>query len=134
MTIKPKGKIFSPGNTRAVKENPAYYECIKYWLNEGYTLRYSGGMAPDCFHVFKKGEGVFSSVSKNNPKLRVLYEVLPIAFLAEKAGGASSDGEKSLMDLKITGYAQKSDIIIGSREEVMRVQEFLAQGQKKKEE
>jgi len=73
-------------------------------LNAGYTLRYSGGMAPDCFHVFKKGEGVFSSVSLNNPKLRVLYEVLPIAFLTEKAGGKSSDGKNSLMDLKITGY------------------------------
>jgi sedoheptulose-bisphosphatase len=85
-------------------ENPAYFKCIEYWLMKGYTLRYSGGMAPDCFHLFKKGEGVFSSVSKKNPKLRVLYEVLPIAFLTEKAGGKTSDGFQSLMDLKITGY------------------------------
>jgi len=64
-------------------------------------------MAPDCYHVFKKGEGVFSSVSdepKVGAKLRVLYECLPIAFLCEKAGGASSNGEISLLDIKITGY------------------------------
>lgn len=63
MKIRTTGKIFAPGNTRVVKDNKGYYKCIKYWLNSGYTLRYSGGMAPDCFHVFKKGEGVFSSVS-----------------------------------------------------------------------
>lgn len=135
MQIRPKGKIFSPGNSRSIKDNQAYYECIKYWLENGYTLRYSGGMAPDCFHVFKKGEGVFSSVSggKTQPKLRVLYEVLPIAFLVEKAGGLSSDGEKSLMDLQITDYCQKSDIIIGSKEEVERVQGFISLGKSKLE-
>lgn len=52
-------------------------------------------MAPDCFHVFMKGEGIFSSVSypgKVKPKLRFLYEIAPIAFLCEMAGGSSSDG------------------------------------------
>jgi fructose-1,6-bisphosphatase I len=64
-------------------------------------------MAPDCYHVFTKGEGIFSSVSaepKVGPKLRVLYECLPIAFLCEKAGGLSSNGEICLLDLKVEGY------------------------------
>lgn len=128
LKIRPKGKIFAPGNTRVVKDNKGYYKCIKYWLMNGYTLRYSGGMAPDCAHVFKKGEGIFSSVSmpgKSEPKLRVLYEVLPLAFLTEKAGGMASNGEMPLLDIAITGYTQKSDIIIGSQEEVERVIEFL---------
>lgn len=34
-------------------------------------------------------------------KLRVLYEVGPIAYLIEKAGGKSSDGENSALDIKI---------------------------------
>lgn len=86
-------------------------------------------MAPDCYHVFKMGEGIFSSVcdpkNKIESKLRVLYECLPIAFLCEKAGGLSSDGEMNLLDKKITGFTQKTDIIIGSREEVERVDRFL---------
>jgi len=80
-------------------------------------------MAPDCYFIFIKGEGVFSSVSalpKVGEKLRVLYECLPIAFLIEKAGGLSSNGEVSLLDIKISGYTQKTDIIIGSKEEVER--------------
>jgi len=95
MLIKPEGRFFSPGNAKSMKYNKGYRDCIQYWAKNGYTLRYSGGMAPDCFHVFMKGEGIFSSVSypgKVKPKLRFLYEVAPIAFLAEMAGGSSSDG------------------------------------------
>lgn len=59
-------------------------------------------MAPDCYHIFVKREGVFSSVSaepKVTPKLRLLYECAPISFLIEKAGGLSSDGVKSVLDI-----------------------------------
>ena len=85
-------------------------------------------MAPDCFHVFMKGEGIFSSISalpKIKSKLRFLYEVAPIAFLAEKAGGMSSDGEKCILDVEVTGFDQTHDIIIGSLNEVQRCVRFL---------
>lgn len=64
-------------------------------------------MAPDCYHIFSSGEGVFSSVSsepKVTPKLRLLYECAPISFLIEKAGGLSSNGEISVLDIKVNGY------------------------------
>jgi sedoheptulose-bisphosphatase len=128
MVIKPEGRYFSPGNAKSMKYNKGYRDCIQYWAKNGYTLRYSGGMAPDCFHVFMKGEGIFSSVSypgKIKPKLRFLYEVAPIAFLCEMAGGASSDGEDSILDIKNTGYDHVHDIIIGSSEEVARCVRFL---------
>lgn len=128
MMIKPEGRFFSPGNAKSMKYNKGYRDCIQYWAKNGYTLRYSGGMAPDCFHVFMKGEGIFSSVSfpgKVKPKLRFLYEVAPIAFLCEKAGGSSSDGEKSILDVVCTGYDHIHDILIGSSEEVNRCVRFL---------
>lgn len=65
-------------------------------------------MAPDCYHIFKMGNGVFTSIcdkpNKIDCKLRVLYEILPIAFLCEKAGGLSSNGEIDLLDIKITSF------------------------------
>lgn len=94
---------------------------MTYWAKNGYTLRYSGGMAPDCYLLFAKGEGIFASVSSLpdvQPKLRVLYEVLPISHLVIKAGGLASNGVIPLSDLEVKGFTQKSDIIIGSREEV----------------
>jgi sedoheptulose-bisphosphatase len=106
MKIAKKGHFFSAGNTKSILDNKGYHECVRFWSKNGYALRYSGGMAPDCYHIFRKGEGIFSSVSspKVGPKLRLLYECLPIGFLIEKAGGKSSDGEKSLMDVKIESY------------------------------
>lgn len=126
--INPKTTIFSPGNIKAAALNEGYGKCLDYWVKNGYTLRYSGAMAADCFHIFVKGEGIFSSVSappKVGPRLRVLYENLPIAFLVVKAGGWASDGVNHLMQITVTSYTQRSDIIIGSSEEVGRAQDFI---------
>lgn len=53
--------------------------------------------------IMVKGKGIFvNPASAAAPaKLRVLYEVGPIAYLIEKAGGKSSDGENSALDIKI---------------------------------
>lgn len=53
--------------------------------------------------IMVKGKGIFvNPASAAAPaKLRVLYEVGPIAYLIEKAGGKSSDGEGSALDIKI---------------------------------
>ena len=129
--IRTEGKYFSPGNTRSIQDNHGYREAIQFWSRNGYILRYSGGMATDCYHIFSKGEGVFSSVSaepKVASKLRLLYECAPIAFLIEKAGGLSSNGVISVLDIQVKGFTQKCDIIIGSREDVERVDRFLAKG------
>ncbi len=121
--LKTKTNIFSPGNIKAAALNKGYGLCMDYWIQNGYTLRYSGCMAADCFHIFVKGEGIFSSVSalpKVGPRLRVLFENLPIAFLIVKAGGWASDGTNHLMRITVDSYTQRSDIIIGSQEEVGR--------------
>ena len=47
--IKKKGNIFAPGNLRAGTDNPKYKKCIDYWIENGYTLRYTGGMVPDIY-------------------------------------------------------------------------------------
>jgi sedoheptulose-bisphosphatase len=77
------------------------------WLESGYTLRYSGGFAPDAAQIMLKGHGIFSNIASNKykAKLRVLYEVGPIAFLIEKAGGKTiTDKRVSLMKVEIKSY------------------------------
>jgi sedoheptulose-bisphosphatase len=129
LRIRPQGRYFSPGNGKSIKQNKGYNECITYWARNGYTLRYSGGMAPDCYLLFAKGEGVFSSVSSPpsvQSKLRLLYEVYPISHLIVKAGGLASNGKAPIMDTVVSGFTQKSDIIVGSIEEVERCDRFLS--------
>lgn len=122
-------KYFAPGNLRAAQERADYNELVQWYMKEQYTLRYSGGMVPDINHIFKKGSGIFmypGMPSAPNGKLRLLYECGPMSFLMEQAGGASSDGEKSVLDVEITEYHQRSPIFLGTKGEVARCEEMLS--------
>ena len=58
-------------------------------------------MVPDVHHMLSKGGGLFLSPGSAAapPKLRLLFEACPMAFVVEAAGGASSDadGAQSLL-------------------------------------
>ena len=127
-------RIFSPANSRAILDNLAYRKVIEFWTNAGYALRYSGSLSADIYHMFIKGEGVYCSLGSKlqKKKLRILYECAPLAFLIEKAGGLSSNGEVSILDIIVDGYYQKTDLIVGSKEEVQRVQRFVIAEKKKR--
>ncbi len=55
-TVHPQGRIFAPGNLRATFDNPKYAALVRYWIDSKYTLRYSGGLVPDIYHILIKGE------------------------------------------------------------------------------
>lgn len=124
-----EGKMFSPGNLRATFDNPEYAELIKYWIENQYTLRYTGGMVPDVFQIIVKEKGVFSNVISptTKAKLRLLFEVAPLALLVEKAGGESScDGKcVSGLDVIVDQHDQRTQICYGSIGEVKRFEETL---------
>lgn len=63
--------------------------------------------------IMVKGKGIFvNPVSAAAPaKLRVLYEVGPIAYLIEKAGGKSSDGENSALDIQIPNTEVRNKVL-----------------------
>ncbi len=52
------------------------------------------------------------------PKLRLLYECAPLAFVVEAAGGASHDGDGSVLDRQIQSSGDRSVICLGSKAEV----------------
>ena len=54
VTIAAAKKVFAPANLRAARDNAAYAEVVAYWMQEQYTLRYSGGMVPDVHHILAK--------------------------------------------------------------------------------
>ncbi|MEW5309469.1 MAG: hypothetical protein WDW38_001357 [Sanguina aurantia] len=118
-----------PGNLRAIKDNPEYSKLIDFYLENQYTLRYTGGMVPDVFQILVKEKGVFTNVTSptTKAKLRILFEVAPIGLLVEKAGGHSSaDGKQiSALDVPITAYDQRTQICYGSLAEVRRFEEYM---------
>ena len=51
-------------------------------------------------------------------RLRLLYEVNPLAFLVEQAGGIASDGTGRVMDVEPDTLHQRSPVVLGSSNEV----------------
>lgn len=122
-----EGKLFSPGNLRATFDNPDYEKLINYYLKEKYTLRYTGGMVPDVNQIIVKEKGIFTNVisPSSKAKLRLLFEVAPLGFLVEKAGGYSSDGHQSVLDKEIKNLDDRTQVAYGSKDEIIRFEETL---------
>ncbi len=123
--VSDTAKNYSPGNLAAIGDNPGYAAVVDSWLkNAKMTMRYSGCMASDCHHVLSKGQGIFTNVGGAkypDGKLRLVFECGPFAYLMEQAGGAASDGTMAILDKAITDIDQRTPLIIGSKNEVMRV-------------
>eukprot|EP01034_Spumella_vulgaris_P022549 gene22549-28682_t len=150
-TIAAKAKTFAPGNLRATSDNLGYRSLVNYWIDNRYTLRYSGGMVPDVYHILIKGQGVMSNASSHSAKakLRLLYECAPIALIIEAAGGASCVcmnetevaasaattaaneqvvgglGAISLLDVVVTDLDRRVGVCYGSVEEVERFKTYV---------
>jgi len=121
---------YSPGNLRAVTGNDAYRSVLNQWLDDELTLRYSGCMVADIHHILSKGQGIFTNVGGGEKyphgKLRLVFECGPFAYLVEQAGGASSNGGGSILDVKIEEIDQRVPLIIGSKNEVEKVAAVLS--------
>jgi fructose-1,6-bisphosphatase I len=57
-------------------------------------------------------------------KLRLLYEANPMSFIVEQAGGGAVTGKHRIMDLQPESLHQRVPVILGSRNEVERIQGY----------
>lgn len=112
----PEGNLYSPGGLR--KDWTDGHKALISGLEEkGFKLRYSGSFVPDFHQVLVYG-GIFSYpalVGKPSGKLRVLFEVGPMSFIAEKAGGAATDGKNRILDIVPAEIDQRVPLYIGSK-------------------
>jgi fructose-1,6-bisphosphatase I len=128
ITVAPSGSIYSPGGQRNLY-SPGTESFVRYLEENGSKLRYSGGFVPDINQILIKGKGVFIYPHlKGQPKgkLRVLYELNPMAFLMEQAGGAASTGRGRILDLVPQSIDERAPIFIGCKEDVAKAEEFIA--------
>jgi fructose-1,6-bisphosphatase I len=127
ITLAPKGNLYSPGGQRNLY-TPGVDAFITSLEDRGVKLRYSGGFVPDINQVLLKGKGIFFYPHlQNQPKgkLRLLFELNPMAFLIEQAGGAASDGRQRILDLQADQIHARSPVFIGCKEDVALAEEFI---------
>ena len=95
-----------------------------------YNMRWVGSMVADIHRILMRG-GIFmypldSETVDKGGRLRLLYEANPMAMLVEAAGGRSTTGRARILDLLPTGIHQRVPVILGSAEEVARVEAWYA--------
>ncbi len=128
--LRERGDIYSLGGLRR-DWTPEHLQYVEFLEEEGYKLRYSGGFVPDINQVLIKRGGIFTypALRKSpNGKLRLLFELQPMAFIIEQAGGKATNGKEDILSIKVEELNQRCPIYIGSRFEVEKAREFLTVG------
>jgi len=92
-------------------------------------LRYGGATVADLRQVLEYG-GLFGYPATDgypDGKLRVHFESAPLAYIVEAAGGATTDGERSLLDVDPDGLHARTPTYLGNSSLVERVEAALGE-------
>jgi len=131
--IPSRGRIYSLNEGNYENWDPGMQKYLHFLKEQDkatgrpYSLRYIGTMVGDAHRTLLYG-GIFAYPGdKKNPqgKLRLMYECNPMAFIIEQAGGKSSDGSKSILQVAPTSLHQHTPVFLGSTEDVTLCEKFL---------
>jgi fructose-1,6-bisphosphatase I len=95
--------------------------------DESLKLRYGGSMIGDVNQVLTYG-GIFAYPAlESSPegKLRLQFEGNPVGYVIESAGGRSSDGERSLLDIEPDDLHGRVPVHLGSEGLIDRLEGAL---------
>ncbi len=100
-----------------------------------FNMRWIASMVADIHRILMRG-GIYlypkdNKVPAKAGRLRLLYELNPMSWLIEQAGGASSTGRERVLALQATEIHQRAPIIIGSKNEVERIVSYYQAFQNK---
>jgi fructose-1,6-bisphosphatase I len=87
-------------------------------IGRNHNMRWVASMVADAYRIFTRG-GVFLYPGDQRKgyasgRLRLLYEVSPLAFLVEHAGGGATDGRKRILDIVPSDLHERSPFVFGS--------------------
>lgn len=111
------------GTTYSINEGMANHfpervkRYVQFCKDNDYRARYIGSLVAD-FHrnLLKGGIYIYPSTKKDpEGKLRLMYECNALAFLAEQAGGAATDGHRRILSIRPTTLHQRTPLFIGSK-------------------
>jgi len=96
-----------------------------------FNMRWIASMVAEVHRILIRG-GVFmypkdTKDPKMPGKLRLMYEANPIAMLVEQAGGRATTGNQRVLDLMPTSLHERVPLILGSRNEVERIERYHAE-------
>lgn len=128
-----KGRIYAVNEGNALGWDDGVRRYVDWCKQEDkstdrpYAHRYVGTMVADFHRTLMKGGIFMYPADHKNPsgKLRYLYEAAPMAFLAEQAGGAATNGYQRILELQPTALHMRTPLFIGSVEDVALAERFV---------
>ncbi len=109
------------------KKDQQYTRTLREHTNK---LRWIGSLVADFHRNLVKG-GVFfsppidtSGQQRFKPKLRLNYELKPLAFLLEQAGGAATTGSERILEITPTNLHQRETAVLGNADIVKLYEEL----------
>ena len=127
--MPPAGKMYSVNEAYRAQFPEGIQDYLEWAKSDeagNYSLRYIGSFVADFHRTLLRG-GVFlypPTIKAPKGKLRLMYEANPMAFLAEQAGGAATDGTTRILEKVPTTLHERTPLVIGSKSEVDRVLSF----------
>ena len=93
-----------------------------------FNMRWIASMVADVHRILTRGGIFMYPWDKRDPqkpgKLRLLYEANPMSWLVEQAGGMATTGQGRILDVQPPALHERVSVILGSRNEVERVQRY----------
>ena len=126
MKLPEPGKLYGIGGLRK-DWLPAFRQYIEQLEAEGYKLRYGGSFVGDFNQILHYG-GIFAYpalIEKPNGKLRLLVESNTMSFIVKQAGGASTTGKSSILDVVPESITQRVPTYIGNKELIEKLEKIL---------
>ncbi len=134
--IPRQGRIYSVNDANLPLADPRVGAIVDQ-LRRGWeghpplTARYAGSLVAD-FHrnLLRGGVFLYPAVARHpgespKPKLRLLYEAAPLAYIVDQAGGYASDGEGPILRREPRSLHERVPLFIGSVEDVQLIEGVL---------
>src|SRR5215469_9064058 len=133
-----RGKAYSVNQGNISKFHPGVRKLIDHMTSRkdkstSYSLRYTGAFVADFHRCLLEGglfmyPGEITPDGKSKGKLRLMYELEPMSFIAEQAGGRASNGKKRLLEVIPQSLHERQPVYIGSAEEVELAERSQVEG------
>jgi fructose-1,6-bisphosphatase I len=126
MRMPVDGKIYSVNEGSANSFSEPMKAYLQYCKDQRYTARYIGSLVAD-FHrnMLKGGIYIYPATAKDpKGKLRLIYECNALAFVAEQAGGAATNGRERILSLTPETLHQRTAFYVGSQKMVEKAGEM----------
>lgn len=116
----PRSSIYSCNEAYSRDWQPGVRAYLERCKERGWSARYIGSLVADFHRNLIKGGVFLYPATEKSPKgkLRLLYEGFPLAYIAERAGGAATDGRAPILDRVPGALHDRTPLVIGSQEAV----------------